>query len=78
MHFRPFQCFEQFLFLVENRPIRPPPLLVENYTIFFKPSRSYILNIKYIHYLSCQYEIWLYFQNKADIWNYCKFFLNTL
>ena len=30
-----FQCFEPFFFLVENRPIRAPPLLVENSTIFF-------------------------------------------
>ena len=29
------QCFEHLFFLVENRPI-PPPLLVENYTFFFK------------------------------------------
>ena len=32
-----FQCFEHFLFLVENLPIRnpPPPLLVKNSTIYF-------------------------------------------
>ena len=30
-----FQPYEQFLFLVENRPIRKPPLFVENSTNFF-------------------------------------------
>ena len=61
---------------MENWPILTPspPLSGKLHYFFFKPSRCYILNIKYIHYLSCQYEIWLYFQNKADIWNYCKFF----
>ena len=34
-----FQWFEQYLFLVENRPIRPPPPLVENSpNFFFNPS----------------------------------------
>ena len=31
-----FQYFEPMFFLVENRPIRPSPLLVENATNFFK------------------------------------------
>ena len=36
MHFKPFPVFWAYFFLVENRPIRPPPLLVENATNFFK------------------------------------------
>ena len=31
-----FQYFEPMFLLVENRPIRPSPLLVENATNFFK------------------------------------------
>ena len=37
-----FQCFEQFLFLVENWPI----LLVENSTNFFKPSLTQWVSLK--------------------------------
>ena len=38
MHFRPFPVFWAYVFLVENWPIWTSPLVVENSTIFLKPS----------------------------------------
>ena len=42
-----FQYFEPMFFLVENRPIRTPPLLVENSTNFFFETFPYEVSHTY-------------------------------